>query len=195
MEHVHLWNFGNAKKEYFHKWNNVRSLPLAFDSINYKPIKDSKYEFDICFVGGWADNGYNEKKKIMIDHFAEIKKLGLQCGIFINKNISIQDEANVLFNSKIAINIHDAYSRTLGCNSNERAFKTLGLTGFVISDKVDFVASIFPEIPMAETPQEMATLITKFIDQDLEKVKSKNRLNIINNHSYINRVQELSNLT
>ena len=194
MEHVHLWNFGDTKKEYFFKWKDILSLPLAFDSISYNPIEDPKYAYDICFVGGWANNGLNEKRAIMIEHFMEIKKLNLKCGIFINKNISVQNEANVLYNSNIAINIHDAYTRTVGCNYNERTFKSLGLTGFLISDKHTLLEKDFPNLPMAATAKDMSELIVQHMDQDLTEIKEKNRLDILQNHTYINRVEKFISL-
>ena len=194
IEHVHLWNFGDTRNDFFFKWNDVLSLPLGFDSLTYKPVEDSKYAFDVCFIGGWADNGLNEKRKIMIEHFAEIKKLNLKCGIFINKGISLQDEANILYNSKIAINIHDAYTRTLGCNYNERTFKALGLTGFLVSDRHSLLERDFPSLPMASTSQEMAQLISQNIEAELSEIKEKNRLDILQNHTYINRVNTFISL-
>ncbi len=189
-----LWNFGDCKEEYFCDWKKVHSIPLAFDSISYQPTLNDKYAFDVCFVGGWADNGMNEKKNIMIKHFHEIKKLNLKCGFFINKGISVQQEANVLFNSKIAINIHDAYTRKTGCNCNERNFKSLGLTGFMISDKHEFLQSLFPDAPLAESPKEMAEIIVENINKDLTEIKAQNRQNVQDNHTYIKRIQQLLEL-
>jgi len=194
MDNVYLWNFGITPKEQFFKWKDMLSLPLAFDSINYKPIEDPRYAYDICFVGGWANNGLDQKRAIMIEHFMEIKKLNLKCGIFIDKDISLQDEANVLFNSKIAINIHDAYTRTIGGNYNERTFKGLGLTGFLISDRHSLLERDFPDLPMASNPQEMAQLIKQNIETDLSEIKEKNRLDILTNHTYINRVNTFATL-
>ena len=130
----------------------------------------------------------------MIEHFMEIKKLNLKCGIFINKDISVQNEANVLYNSNIAINIHDAYTRTVGCNYNERTFKSLGLTGFLISDKHALLEKDFPNLPMAATAKDMSELIVQHMDQDLTEIKEKNRLDILQNHTYINRVEKFISL-
>ena len=151
-------------------------MPLAFDSISYKPVEDSKCAYDICFVGGWANNGLNEKRAIMIEHFMEIKKLNLKCGIFINKDISLQDEANVLYNSNIAINIHDAYTRTVGCNYNERTFKSLGLTGFLISDKHTLLEKDFPDLPMAQNAKDMSELIIQYMRKLIKILKKRKNL-------------------
>jgi len=59
MENVYLWTFGDWTGNH-NKWKKVYTIPLAFDSVTYQPIKDEKYsKYDISFIGGWADNGFN----------------------------------------------------------------------------------------------------------------------------------------
>tara|TARA_R100001086_G_scaffold142415_3_gene74851 strand:+ start:2673 stop:3593 length:921 start_codon:yes stop_codon:yes gene_type:complete len=199
MDNVYLWCWQHADRtDYYTKWKKIKRVGMAFDHINYRPVRDSRLEFDVCYIGSWANNGLNEKKKIMIKHFAALKKLNLKCGFFINQGLnkfSIQQEANVLFNSKITINLHDNYQRILGLDHNERTYKSLGANGFLISDKVAIVEEDFPNVPIAETPEEMASLVTKYLDVDLEEEKVKNRQNILDNHTYINRVEQLISLT
>jgi hypothetical protein len=88
-------------------------VPLAFDNISYEYLEDSKFKFDVCFVGGRANNGFDEKYKIMMTHFSAFKDSGLKCGIFVGRNLTHEQENKLLYNSKVAINIHDAYQRTL----------------------------------------------------------------------------------
>ncbi len=195
MPNVKLWNFGDElSKTYFFKWKKVNSVPLAFDSINYVSAPSDEYEFDICYVGGSANNGFNEKEKILLKHWEEIDKLDIKKGFFINKDVSHAQENLLLFNSKIALNIHDAYQRILGNDTNERTFKSLGLGGFVISDEVEALKKLFPMMPMANTPKKMADLIMHFLDEDLSEIKEENRLNILKKHTYINRTQKLLDL-
>tara|TARA_R100001594_G_C3916736_1_gene234698 strand:+ start:36 stop:620 length:585 start_codon:yes stop_codon:yes gene_type:complete len=194
MSNVKKWTFAKVNKEYYELWDNVNTILLGFDNINYKPIKDDSMKYDICYVGGWANNGFNEKANIMVEHFKEIKKLNLKCGILINKNISLDSEMKLLYNSKIAINIHDAYQRKLGLDINERAYKSLGLTGFLISDRIESMDDVFPEVPQASTPKKMVELITQYMDLDLEDMKEKNRQNILERHTYINRVKQMMEL-
>ena len=139
----------------------------------------------------WANNGFDEKRQIMTSHFMEIKNSGLKAGIFINQNISIQSEANLLYNSKVAINIHDKYQHLLGADVNERTFKSLGLNGFLISDKVEIMKNIFPNVPLVETPQDMIQAIQKYSKQNLEDIKEENRNMILENHTYVNRVKQM----
>jgi len=190
---VYKWTFTDVS-EYHEEWENVNTIPLAFDSINYLFKQEEKYAWDVCFVGGWADNGFNEKKKIMIEHFSKFKDSGLRCGIFINQNISHEEETLILSSSKIAINIHDAYQRFLGLDTNERTFKSLGLCGFLISDEIGQYKRLFPDNPTANTSEQMISLVLKYMSEDLSDIKKKNRKHILKEHTYLNRVKQMITL-
>jgi hypothetical protein len=195
MDNVYLWTFTDVVPDYFHKWKKVQTIPLAFDSISYKPTIDKSYgKYDICFVGGWVDNGLDEKRKIMMDIFLEFKKSGLNCGFFINKNLSHEQENALLYNSKISLNIHDAYQRTLGFDTNERTYKSLGLNGIMISDKVDQLERIFPEVKTTLDPSELVRITKDYLslsEKELNDIKEKNRQHVLDNHCYTHRVKEL----
>lgn len=190
MSNVVLWSFVKPVKEFYSLWDNVVYVPLAFDDFTYKFSYDDRCNFDICFVGGWANNGFNEKRKIMIEHFDALKKTGLKCGIFINKNISQELENKILSSSKISLNIHDAYQRTLGLDSNERTYKSLGLNGILLCDKIDIIEK--DKIPVrfySSIPQliEETIRLSKRIN-DEEREFNKNY--ILQNHCYTNRVEQ-----
>ena len=192
LENTYLWTFGKVDK-FHNKWKNVNTIPLAFDSINYKSLKDGSYKFDVCYIGGWANNGFNEKRKIMIDHFATLKDSGLRCGIFIDKDLTFEQENYILCNSKIALNIHDAYQRILGFDSNERTFKSLGLTGTLVCDNIGQVKNIFPHLELYENPQQMLKMVKEILSKpssELENIKSENRQIILKDHTYISRVNQ-----
>lgn len=195
MDNVFLWSWIHSyRTDYFGKWKDISRIGMAFDSLSYVPVKNPKLEFDVCYIGSWANNGLNEKKRIMIEHFAALKNENLNCGFFINKGIeklTIQDEANILFNSKVTINIHDNYQRVLGLDHNERTYKSLGVNGFLISDKVAIVEEEFPEVKIADTAAKMASLVKQYVNEDLTEIKEQGRNNILGNHTYLNRVEEL----
>ena len=154
-------------------------------------------KYDVCFVGGWADNGFNEKKPIMIKYFSEFMNSGLNCGFFINKNISQEQEGLLLYNSKVSLNIHDAYQRILGHDTNERTFKSLGLNGILLSDKVDQLERIFPNTKTVTGPAEMVKIVKDYLslsEKELNDIKEENRQNIMDNHCYIHRVKQLLSL-
>ena len=190
LDNVFLWSFGCTSK-YHTQWKELNYIPLAFDHLGYTPQADSTYEYDVCFIGGWADNGFNEKRNIMIEHFNEVQKLGIKMGMSINQNISNQDEANLLYNSKISLNLHDQYQRVLGYDVNERTFKSLGLNGFLICDKVTEVNRLFPDVPTAATPAEYVELIRKYLSTPLDEIKERNKQKILDKHTYVNRVESL----
>ena len=199
IDNCKLWTFADIT-EFHNKWKGVNRVLLGFDSINYKNLDNKDPIYDVCFVGGWANNGFNEKRKIMLEHFAELHNSGLKCGVFINKNLTHEQENQVLSNSKVALNIHDYYQRVLGekyRDDNERTFKSLGLTGVLVCDKVAQVENEFPDLEFYETPKQMVELIKHYVEMpsdELEEVKKKNRELINNEHTYIKRVEQLMEL-
>ena len=196
MNNVRLWAFGD-NTSYHSKWKKVNTIPLAFDSISYKPTRDKKYEYDVCFIGGWANNGFDEKRKIIIESFSEFMRSDLKCGFFINKGISHDQEQKILYNSKVAINIHDAYQRTLGFDTSERTFKSLGLNGVLISDKVDQLERIFPSVKTSNGSAELVKFAKEYLslaEKELNDIKEENRQLILDNHCYTHRVEKLLSL-
>lgn len=196
MENVFLWSFGKVT-DFHNKWKDVYEIPLAFDSVNYKNEKRESCGYDVCFVGGWANNGFNEKKKIMLEHLSPFMESNLKCGFFVGKDISHEQENLMLYNSKVAINIHDAYQKIYGLDTNERTFKSLGLTGCLISDEVECLKSLFPDLPLANSPQKMLEMVLEYVYKPssiLEEMKESNRLLIEKEHTYISRVNKLLEL-
>ena len=192
LDNTHLWTWLDST-QYHTKWKDVHKLPLAYDSISYTDEVDSeKYKFDVCYIGGWADNGFNQKSKIMMKHFAQFKDSGLKCGLFIGKDLTHEQENTILRNSKVALNIHDDYQRELGLDTNERTFKSLGLTGVMVSDNVTQIRNMFPSVPLTSDPEEMVEIVKIYINSDeLEDTKQKNRENILQNHTYVHRAKEM----
>ena len=197
LPNVKLWNFGeNPNPAYFYEWKKVHRIPLAYDSFHYEPKLDwfKKDEYDIGYVGSWADNGFGEKKKIIDAYWEEIDKLDIIKAFFVGMKLSDEQEKTVLHNSKITLNIHDNYQQIIGADTNERTFKSLGRNGFLISDKVEAVENLFPTVPIAATPKEMAELIMHYLKEDLTEIKAENRNHILSNHTYIHRVQQMLEL-
>jgi|6_EtaG_2_1085325.scaffolds.fasta_scaffold19939_3 hypothetical protein len=197
LENVYLWTFGDWTTNHY-KWKKVHTIPLAFDSVAYQPIKDERYsKYDICFVGGWVNNGLNEKKRIMMEHFSEFMESGLNCGFFVNKDLTHEQENLLLYNSKISLNIHDEYQRVLGFDTNERTFKSLGLNGAMVSDTVEQLNRIFPDLKTSLKPKEMVQVVKNYLslsEKELKVMKEENRQMILDNHCYTNRVQDMLEL-
>ena len=63
-KNVIKWTFCE-KSKYYQEWEDVQTFPLAFDNISYTNFsKNKNYNFDVCFIGGRANNGFDEKYKI-----------------------------------------------------------------------------------------------------------------------------------
>ena len=198
LENVTLWTFGDDTHSYHTKWKEVNSIPLAFDSVGYTRSVNEKYKkFDICFVGGWANNGFDEKRKIMIDVFSKFKDSGLNCAFFIEKNLSHEQETELISSSRVALNIHDAYQRCLGTDTNERTFKSLGLNGCLVSDTVGQLNRMFPDLKTSLDSSEIVQITQQYLsltEKELEDIKEQNIQNILENHCYTNRVESLLSL-
>ncbi len=200
LDNIKLWSFGDVnkvKEEYFPLWKDIETVPLAFDNISYEYLEDDKYKFDVCFVGGRANNGFDEKYRIMMNHFSAFKDSGLKCGIFVGRNLTHEQENKLLYNSKVAINIHDAYQRELRSDTNERTFKALGLTGILVSDDEGQLERLFPDVKRTNDPKKMVTFVKEYASMNIEKldsIKEKNRKDILENHTYVNRVEQLLKL-
>ena len=192
-----LWTFSDDTR-YHKKWKTVHTVPLAFDSIGYIPKKDEKYsQYDVCFVGGWANNGFDEKRKIMIEIFSKFMDSGLKCGFFINKGLTHEQECDLLHNSKTALNIHDAYQRTLGYDTNERTFKSLGLNGILVSDTIAQLNNLFPSVPTSLNSNELVESVKGILsltNEEIRGIKEDNKKNIAENHTYVKRVEQFLKL-
>lgn len=194
LDNVIKWNFASSFP-YHLKWKNVVSVPLAFDDINYNHEIPDFFDYDVCFIGGIADNGFNEKAAIMqetLNYF--INNSGLKCAFAVNKNLNHEQENYILLRSKVALNIHDAYQRHFKLDVNERTFKSLGCTGILISDDIKQGKDLFPFSFFSndlEKSVEEAKRICSIETNELINIKKQNQKIILENHTYINRVQQL----
>lgn len=195
LDNVVFWSFGDTEKgkEWFQDWGAVHTVPLAYDHLNYKRILDKNYEFDVCYVGGWANNGFNTKREIMQKHFAAFKKSGLKCGFFINKGLTNEQEGKVLTNSKVCINIHDEYQRRLQLDTNERTWKTLGINGLLVTDRVGDCVPDIHGLIQTDSPEEMVEKVREMMSVSPD-IAAASRDFIMTNHTYMDRCQHLESL-
>ena len=199
LENVIQWTYGDIT-DHHSLWRDPVTIPLAFDHINYGRQKGEDI-FDVCFVGGIANNGFNEKISIMIEHLKAFKeehdKNSMKCGFFIGQNLSHEQEEKIISRSKVCINIHDAYQRKLGLDTNERTFKTLGLNGALVSDSVDQMSRLFPSVLSSNEPKQMVEHVKSLLSKsniELQEYKTNNRNNIHSNHTYVSRVEKMEKL-
>lgn len=193
LKNVIKFSFGDIDKKYF-EWKNVSYVPLAFDNFSYSQSKGN-FLFDVCFIGGMADNGYNEKINIMREYLGEFLNQGLKCGFYINKGLTHDEEVMVLNGTRIPLNIHDKYQHLTGLDTNERTFKAIGCAGYVLSD---YVACLEKKplddlkMTLAKSPKEMVSMAKELIaSKDLQVLKDYNFEVILQKHTYVQRVKTL----
>jgi len=194
---VKKWSFSTENNFLFNKWGKVYSVPLGFDSLGYsKELKPNhkKYQYDVCYIGGRANNGFDEKYQLIEKTFAAFAKFNT--GFFIERSLSLSDETNILFHSEVGLNVHDIFQREYGFDTNERSFKTLGLTGLIASDKNSQFESLFG-IKGTNDLEQVVETVKGYLDltsNERKIIKEQNRDNILRNHTYIKRVESLLNL-
>jgi len=194
--HIIKWNFGHAVVDYFRGWQgHIHFVPLAFDSLNYQYDFDKSYQYDVCFVGGWANNGFDEKRSLILSCFQEFMKSGLHCGFFVDANVSHEKEQKILSSSRVGLNLHDVYQRVLGNDTNERTFKTLGLTGCMVSDYVKNAQEIIGRMAIfGKNDREIVDGVLRALDNVDDEQRELNREQIRANHTYIQRAKMLLEL-
>ena len=87
--------------------------------------------------------------------------------------------------------------RALGLDTNERTFKSLGLNGLMVSDKVKQLNEIFPDIATSLDSDELVSVtkeILSLTESERENMREESRQNILDNHCYTHRIQTLLNL-
>ena len=206
MNHVKLWTYASVNPDYYYKWKEISTLPLGFDSFSYKtdiPFDESLGSYDVCFIGSWANNGFDEKRQLIIDYLSEFKKTDLKCGFFVNKGLPHETENYILCNSKVCINIHDKHHLVNGFDTNERTFKSLGAGGCLVSDSIgrgketNQLTDLFPDLPLVDNPSDMVEMVTEYVkkpSEELKMIKELNKKNILDNHTYVSRVKEMLSL-
>lgn len=203
INHLRLWSYlsTNQSEQIFAGWDNqVFNVPLAFDDINYlpliKPVK-TKYVYDVCYIGGRANNGFDEKFQLMQKVFAAFETSGLNTGFFIDRSLTLEDETNLLFHSGVGLNVHDVFQQLYGFDTNERTFKTLGLNGALVSDSVKQLQTLFPNVVTSNDPSLVYNHVKEFLQlttKEKNDFKQKNKQEMIENHTYKNRVETLLSL-
>lgn len=196
-KNVYKWSFSKIVPSCFTLWKNVISMPLAFDNINYSSETVNDFQYDICFIGSVANNGFNEKIIIMQEVLNCFVNSGLRCGFAVGQNVNHETENHVFNNSKLALNIHDLYQRKNGFDTNERTFKALGCNGLLISDEVDQITELFPNVFQSNDCKKLVDKAKELCNlsvSDLNEIKQKNKNHIEQHHTYIKRAEKFLTL-
>ena len=89
------------------------------------------------------------------------------------------------------------YQQALGLDTNERTFKSLGLNGGLVSDTVGQLNNLFPDIRTSLDAGEIVSITKELLSMppaELQQIKDKNKADILANHCYTNRIEQLVKL-
>jgi hypothetical protein len=157
-----------------------------------------EYECDLGFLGGrW---GY--KAQTLDNYFMPLLGGELNVKIFGNQPWGIpeycgflpDDEVrHFLASAKICPNISELHSQDFGYDIIERPFKLAANKCFVISDYVEGLAEVYPNMPMCKTPEDFKKDVYYYLNDDKSVIESveANYKETINKHTYFHRVSEI----
>lgn len=179
----------------------VVGLMNAANLFDYvKGQEQEKYKTDLCFVGG-----YWPYKAITLDKYILPLCSGkYKIRIFGNQPWNTNkyygflpqtEERHVLKSAKICLNVHELHSQELGYDVIERPFKLISNKCFVVSDYVLRLHRIFPEMPMAKTPEEFENLVDFWIKDEQQEEKraiiDRQYKEVLDKHTYFDRCAQI----
>lgn len=112
------------------------------------------------------------------------------CGFLPNNMVK-----NLFVSTKINLNVHEQHSQVYGYDIIERPFKVAACGGFMISDYVEGLEDIIPELPMAKSPQEFEDMFRFYLDRpELRLGIAQNcQKRVLADHTYFNRTKTILN--
>ena len=184
---------------------NVLGMPTAADIFVYnKGTVKPEYQCDIAYIGGyWQYKSRNLDKYIMplcqYPFKYKTKIFGYSKWSCLNYlgSVKLEEQKDIFASTTICPNIHESHSVDYGFDVVERIFKIPASNGFVISDKVEEVCSLFnsDEIPTFSTYNEFIELIEYFLKNPNKRysyiTKTKNK--VLLHHTYFHRIRNLLN--
>lgn len=197
------------------KEENIDSifLPMAADTNNYFPLSCSEKDIDLLFVGVLYQNRIEMLERLVkkfpnlniqiYGKYTSIKKplsfikyyfMGMK-KYFKNRYVSPKELNELYSRTKIALNIHHNQSKT-GCNP--RVFEILATNTFQVVDENPYIKENFVNknlLASYSCEEELYEKIKYYLNNEEERIKiAQNGYNtIINNHTFIHRVQFILN--
>lgn len=178
-------------------------MPTAVDrSVFFQTDDIENRNIDISYVGGkWPYKGVNIDSYLM-PVVNKAKKLNVKFQIFgwgdwpsdICDGVISDSEINKLFNSsKLGPCISEPHTYKWGFDLPERVWKVSACGMLPIHDPVPTLRYILPDLPMAKCANSYLDLVTHFLNNDVDRINLAKKLQqeVLNNHSYHNRISRL----
>jgi hypothetical protein len=178
------------------------SLLNAADVIDYSNGKfDERLSCDISLISGYWKFKAQTLDRYLIplckDYSYNIKVFGNSnwpipqyCGFLPNEKVK-----DFFVSTKINLNLSEPHSQKYGYDITEK-FAKLGASGsFFISDYVEGLNKLIPDIPMAKTPEKFKELIDYYLNKPNERkeIALSVQKQVLKNHTYFHRAKDILN--
>lgn len=185
-------------KDYCKKYDGILNAADIFEYIHGKQTEC--FSADISFVGGYWPYKSRNLNNTLVRLAGE--NSGYNIKIFGNQpwpipqylgTIENNYVKDVFVSAKICPNISESHSTDLGFDIVERPFKVFSSGGFCISDYVEELQMILPDIPKFKSYQEFYVLLFKFLKDSKEKEELRRSIQkqIFEQHTYFDRVEKM----
>lgn len=178
----------------------VLSLMNAADIIEYNSNRfDERLECQVSYIGGyWKYKSKNLDPYItsLCSNFKYRMKIfgnsqwpcSQYCGFLPEEKVK-----DLFISSEINLNIHEPHSQKYGFDIVERPFKVFACGGFLISDYVEGLKNILPDIPMGKTPEEYRKKIDYYLYKPDERkdITIRCQKEVLKNHTYFSRIKNV----
>ena len=185
-------------------------LPLACDTDVYYKQEATK-DVDILFVGTIYTSPkrvelletlakkYPDKKLLFYGEYKPYFKNPIAWffrgyrDVFLNYNINPASVNDLFARTKVALNIH--HKQTFH-GANQRLFEACGAGSYQICDANPYIEQLFPngEIGIYHNEEELFELIDYALSHDMSEQAESARQIVVNNHTFVNRIQQMLNI-
>ena len=114
---------------------------------------------------------------------------------FKKNRVSFKEERQIYRSSTVSVNIHENYQKKFGRDFNDRTFRILFYGGFEITDEVNSMHKYFKngkDIIIAKNAEDWLEKINYYLKYPEKRlpIMKAGRENVLNNHTYHNRVNQ-----
>lgn len=178
----------------------AKSMLSAADVFDFTNGKSKpEYECDLGFLGGrW---GY--KSRTLDPYLLPLcRDASIKFKIFGNQSWGIpqycgylpdEEVRHFLASATICPNISEPHSQEYGYDIVERPYKLAANKCFVISDYVEGLKDVYPDMPMCSTPETFKDQVHHFLKDEEHRthIVEENYKETINHHTYFHRIAEM----
>lgn len=193
LPNVHLHTY--YPEEFIEKltggWGKVESSLLAANTVDYYEVKQERDRW--AFIGGWWPYKSKYLQWIAGLKNGTIYGWGKWPTPFYHGPIDDKDVKKIFSSAKVCPNVMEPFAVEYGFDVNERSYKTMACGALSLIQKNAGAQIIFGDnIDYFETEDELKDKMKYYLDNDKarESMAKRGKRFILENHTYIHRVQK-----